>query len=259
MLGWQAAGSAPLVLGEPVLHPETIATAIRIGNPASWEGAIAARDESGGHIGAVTDAQILDAYRFLASEEGCFVEPASAASVAGLLQAAADGLSSARRRRGLHRHRPRAEGSGSGRSPRCRWATRSTPTVDDGRGRAGPRRHDAPRSSPARRPASDAPSSTRSPRRGDDVVLVARDGAPARRARGRDPRTAHGVDATRCVADLLDAAGSAAVEARLPTRPTPIDLLVNNAGIGTFGRFAELDVDREDARDPPQRARAACG
>src|SRR6478752_1755815 len=88
MLGWQAAGSAPLVHGEPVAHPETIATAIRIGNPASWDQAIAARDESGGAIGAVTDAQILEAYRMLASLEGVFVEPASAASVAGLLQAA---------------------------------------------------------------------------------------------------------------------------------------------------------------------------
>jgi threonine synthase len=92
MLGWQASGAAPLVLGEPVLHPETIATAIQIGNPASWQGAIDARDQSGGHIGAVTDEQILEAYRMLAAEEGCFVEPASAASVAGLLQAAADGL-----------------------------------------------------------------------------------------------------------------------------------------------------------------------
>jgi threonine synthase len=92
MLGWQAAGSAPLVLGEPVLHPETIATAIRIGNPASWDSAIAARDESGGAIGSVTDAQILDAYRLLASLEGVFVEPASAASVAGLVQGAAQGL-----------------------------------------------------------------------------------------------------------------------------------------------------------------------
>jgi threonine synthase len=92
MLGWQAAGSAPLVVGEPVAHPETIATAIRIGNPASWDAAIAARDESGGHIGAVTDAQILDAYRMLASQEGVFVEPASAASVAGLLQAVERGL-----------------------------------------------------------------------------------------------------------------------------------------------------------------------
>jgi threonine synthase len=92
MLGWQAAGSAPIVLGEPVLHPETIATAIEIGNPASWAGAVAARDASGGHIGAITDAQILDGYRFLASEEGCFVEPASAASIAGLFQGAVEGL-----------------------------------------------------------------------------------------------------------------------------------------------------------------------
>jgi threonine synthase len=92
MLGWQAAGAAPLVLGEPVLHPETLATAIQIGNPASWQGATDARDESGGHIGAVTDEQIVAAYRMLAADEGCFVEPASAASVAGLLQAAADGL-----------------------------------------------------------------------------------------------------------------------------------------------------------------------
>jgi threonine synthase len=92
MLGWQAAGSAPLVHGEPVAHPETIATAIRIGNPASWDSAIAARDESGGAIGAVTDAQILAAYRLLASLEGVFVEPASAASVAGLLLGATQGL-----------------------------------------------------------------------------------------------------------------------------------------------------------------------
>jgi threonine synthase len=91
MLGWQAAGAAPIVRGEPVLHPETLATAIQIGNPASWQGALDARDQSGGHIGAVTDAQIVEAYRLLASDEGCFVEPASAASVAGLLQASADG------------------------------------------------------------------------------------------------------------------------------------------------------------------------
>jgi threonine synthase len=92
MLGWQAAGAAPLVSGEPVPHPETVATAIRIGNPASWTGAIDARDESGGHIGAVTDAEILDAYRTLAGAEGLFVEPASAASVAGLLLAVDQGL-----------------------------------------------------------------------------------------------------------------------------------------------------------------------
>jgi threonine synthase len=92
MLGWQAAGAAPLVSGEPVLHPETMATAIQIGNPASWDSAIAARDESDGHIGAVTDVDILEAYRLVASVEGVFVEPASAASIAGLLKAAADGL-----------------------------------------------------------------------------------------------------------------------------------------------------------------------
>ena len=92
MLGWQAAGAAPLVLGHPVAQPETIATAIRIGDPASWDGAIAARDESGGHIGMVTDEEILDAYRLLAATEGVFVEPASAASVAGLRKAAAEGL-----------------------------------------------------------------------------------------------------------------------------------------------------------------------
>ena len=92
MLGWQARGAAPFVTGEPVPYPETIATAIRIGNPANWEGAIAARDESGGHIGDVTDAEIVDAYRLLASAEGCFVEPASAAAVAGLLKATGSGL-----------------------------------------------------------------------------------------------------------------------------------------------------------------------
>jgi threonine synthase len=92
MLGWQAAGAAPLVTGEPVSQPETIATAIRIGNPASWDGAITARDESGGAIGAVTDEEILDAYRLLATVEGVFGEPASAASVAGLRRAVDGGL-----------------------------------------------------------------------------------------------------------------------------------------------------------------------
>ncbi len=87
MLGFQAAGAAPLVTGDVVKSPQTIATAIRIGNPASWDSAIAARDESGGRIEAVTDRQILAAYRLLASREGVFVEPASAASVAGLLMA----------------------------------------------------------------------------------------------------------------------------------------------------------------------------
>ncbi len=86
MWGFQAAGAAPLVTGEIFDNPETIATAIRIGNPASWEKAIAARDESGGRIEAVTDDEILDAYRLLASKEGVFCEPASAASVAGILK-----------------------------------------------------------------------------------------------------------------------------------------------------------------------------
>ena len=92
MLGFQAAGAAPIVIGSPVAAPQTIATAIRIGNPASWQQALAARDESGGDIQAVTDRQILSAYRLLAQREGVFVEPASAASVAGLLQAHAAGL-----------------------------------------------------------------------------------------------------------------------------------------------------------------------
>ncbi|MFC1429872.1 threonine synthase [Streptacidiphilus sp. N1-3] len=92
MWGFQASGSAPIVNGAPVLEPKTIATAIRIGNPASWDYAIAARDESNGLIDKVTDRQILAAYRLLASQEGVFVEPASAASVAGLLQAVDQGL-----------------------------------------------------------------------------------------------------------------------------------------------------------------------
>ncbi len=85
MFGFQAAGAAPLVHGAPVEQPETIASAIRIGNPARWEQAMDAMTSSGGAVAAVTDDQILDAYRFLASSEGVFCEPASAASVAGLL------------------------------------------------------------------------------------------------------------------------------------------------------------------------------
>jgi threonine synthase len=92
MLGFQASGAAPLVRGEPVARPQTIATAIRIGNPASWDLALTARDESGGAIEAVTDRQILAAYRLLAREEGVFVEPASAAGAAGLLQSCEQGL-----------------------------------------------------------------------------------------------------------------------------------------------------------------------
>jgi threonine synthase len=92
MWGFQAAGAAPLVLGRPVEHPETIATAIRIGQPASWAKAIAARDESGGRIAAVTDDEILATYADLARTEGVFCEPSSAASVAGVVAAARDGL-----------------------------------------------------------------------------------------------------------------------------------------------------------------------
>lgn len=86
MMGFQAAGSAPFVSGERVTNPETMATAIRIGNPANWEKAIAVKEASGGEFNSVTDAEILDAYRILASEEGIFCEPASAASVAGLIK-----------------------------------------------------------------------------------------------------------------------------------------------------------------------------
>jgi len=86
MMGFQAAGSAPLVNGKVVAYPETLATAIRIGNPASWDKAVAAAAASTGEFNAVTDEEILDAYRLLASEEGVFCEPASAASVAGLLK-----------------------------------------------------------------------------------------------------------------------------------------------------------------------------
>jgi threonine synthase len=85
MWGFQAAGAAPIVLGHPVDQPDTIASAIRIGNPASWRQAVAARDDSGGLIEAVTDEQILAAHRILSAQEGVFVEPASAASAAGLL------------------------------------------------------------------------------------------------------------------------------------------------------------------------------
>ncbi len=92
MRGFQAAGAAPLVEGHPVVEPETVASAIRIGNPASWQGAILARDESGGGIDAVTDEEILSAYRRMAQEEGIFCEPASAASVAGALKLARDGV-----------------------------------------------------------------------------------------------------------------------------------------------------------------------
>ncbi|MGV0811520.1 threonine synthase [Mycolicibacterium boenickei] len=91
MLGTQAAGAAPLVLGEPVKEPETIATAIRIGSPASWSGAVEAQQQSKGRFLAATDDEILAAYHLIARSEGVFVEPASAASVAGLLKSIEDG------------------------------------------------------------------------------------------------------------------------------------------------------------------------
>jgi threonine synthase len=90
MMGYQAAESAPIVIGHPIDDPKTVATAIKIGNPASWKQAVAARDESGGIIDMVTDAEILAAYRLIAAA-GVFAEPASAASVAGLLKYGATG------------------------------------------------------------------------------------------------------------------------------------------------------------------------
>ena len=91
MLGTQAAGAAPLVLGEPVKEPETIATAIRIGSPASWSSAVEAQEQSNGRFLAATDDEILAAYHLVARAEGVFVEPASAASIAGLLKSIEDG------------------------------------------------------------------------------------------------------------------------------------------------------------------------
>ena len=88
MMGMEAAGAAPIVNGAPVAKPETIASAIRIGNPANWAGALAARDESGGAIDVVTDEEIIEAYGLMARREGIFCEPASAASVAGLIKQA---------------------------------------------------------------------------------------------------------------------------------------------------------------------------
>ena len=92
MYGFQAQGAAPIVNNKIIENPETIATAIRIGNPASWEKATSARDESGGVIDSVSDDEILHAYRYLASAEGIFCEPASAASVAGLIKTSRSGV-----------------------------------------------------------------------------------------------------------------------------------------------------------------------
>ena len=92
MCGYQAAGAAPLVDGKPVANPDTVATAIRIGNPASWDAAIKAANESGGHIDKVEDAEILHAYKMIAQSDGIFAEPASAAPLAGLIKAVKDNL-----------------------------------------------------------------------------------------------------------------------------------------------------------------------
>ena len=149
MWGFQAAGAAPLVLGRRVERPETIATAIRIGDPASWEKAVAARDESGGRIEAVTDDEILAAYRDLARIEGVFCEPASAASVAGIRKMAGAGRldpdatvvavltghglkdPSTAERQVAGRDRGRAEPGRRGRRPRLelgRWAGTGWPS-----------------------------------------------------------------------------------------------------------------------------------
>ncbi len=98
MMGFQAQGAAPLVEGRPVASPETVASAIRIGSPASWQGAINARDESGGAIDSVTDEEIMDAYRLLSTGEGIFCEPASAASVAGIIKLHQQGMDLRNRR-----------------------------------------------------------------------------------------------------------------------------------------------------------------
>jgi threonine synthase len=92
MFGFQAAGAAPIVDGHPISDPQTVATAIRIGNPASWNGATAALNESNGHIGKVTDEEILAAYKLIARTEGIFVEPACAAPLAGLIRCVKEGL-----------------------------------------------------------------------------------------------------------------------------------------------------------------------
>jgi threonine synthase len=97
MMGFQAEGAAPIVRGHPVENPETVATAIRIGNPASWQKAVAARDESGGVIDMVSDEEILSAQRMMASEAGIFGEPASAASLAGLIKLTGQGMNFSRK------------------------------------------------------------------------------------------------------------------------------------------------------------------
>ena len=112
MLGFQAEGAAPIVRGHPIEKPQTVATAIRIGNPASWKAAVAARDESGGLIDMVTDAEIIDAYKLLAASDGVFVEPASAAGIAGIRKLAPKGYFPKGSTLGGHAHRARIERSG---------------------------------------------------------------------------------------------------------------------------------------------------
>ena len=133
MLGFQAEGAAPIVRGEPVESPETVATAIRIGNPASWEGAVAARDESGGLIEAVTDDEILEAQRLIVQLEGVFCEPASAAGVAGVRRLVGRGAHRSGRDGRLRPHRPRAQGSG------CGPGRGGLPDPDPARARRDPR------------------------------------------------------------------------------------------------------------------------
>ncbi len=138
MYGFQAAGAAPIVLGHPVEKPETIATAIRIGNPASWKQAVAARDESGGLIETVTDDEIVAAYRELATSQGIFCEPASAASLAGIMQVGGRRPHRPRRHGGLRPDRPRPQGSGDGRTNGRRHRRHHRIRSDHGRSDARP-------------------------------------------------------------------------------------------------------------------------
>ena len=239
MLGWQAAGAAPLVRGEPVLHPETIATAIRSATRRRGQGAIDAprrvrRAHRRGH--RRRDPRGLPRCS----------RPTRAASSSrrrrrrspGLLQAAADGLRRGRRRRGVHGHRPRAQGSATGRSPRCRWANRSTP----------PRATVAERAATSREQfVSVALVTGASAGIGRAFAVGARRlaattscsspaTAPGSSELANELDAAHGVAVEVLAADLsTDGGVSASVEARLARRRPPVDLLVNNAGFGTYG------------------------
>ena len=138
--GYQAEGAAPLVLGAPVEEPETVASAIRIGNPARWEDAMSALTSSRGEVRAVSDAEILDAYSLLGAREGVFCEPASAASVAGLLKYGAEG------RCGLRAHRARPEGPSDRHEPRRIGGAVRAGHRERGAGGAGLRRRNRRRS-----------------------------------------------------------------------------------------------------------------